>query len=205
VRANYAYVAAEEAGLWIVNVQNPAAPVHVATVNTPDRARKVVLQGDYAYVADGESGLQVISVVDPVTAHLVGEGFDTIGDAAGIAVAGDYAYVADGDAGLAVINVADPEFPGIVGSLPLPGRTVDVLLRDHYVYLAAEEAGVHLSSIALPDLPGLVASVSLPGFSTGLELGPAGEVLIATRDGGLVVARLEPAHRFYLPVILKKR
>jgi len=82
---------------------------------------------------------------------------------------------------------------------------VDLLLHDNYVYLAAEAAGVHLGSVAVPELPSLVASVSIPGFSTGLELGAAGEILVAARDGGLVVTRVQPAHCVYLPVVLRKR
>ena len=53
--------------------------------------------GNYAYVALDAAGLAVIDVSNPANPVRVG-GYDTSGNAFGVAVSGNYAYVADGDA-----------------------------------------------------------------------------------------------------------
>jgi len=71
-------------------------------------------QPHYAYVADKGAGLQVIDVSDLANPQRVG-GYDTSGDACGVAVSGNYAYVADYSAGLQVIEVSNPTNPQRVG------------------------------------------------------------------------------------------
>jgi hypothetical protein len=74
-------------------------------------------------VADGYAGgLQVIDVSDPANPQRVG-GYDTSGEAQGVAVSGHYAYVADGYAGgLQVIDVSDPANPQRVGGYDTSGE-----------------------------------------------------------------------------------
>jgi hypothetical protein len=79
-------------------------------------------------VADGEAGLQVIDVSNPADPQRVG-GYDTSGEARGVAVSGNYAYVAArsgvhapmGDAGLQVIDVSNPADPQRVGGYDTEG------------------------------------------------------------------------------------
>ncbi|MBM4431219.1 MAG: hypothetical protein FJ026_12865 [Chloroflexi bacterium] len=63
---------------------------------------------------------------------------------------------------------------------------------------------MYVASVSTPELPSLLTSLAIPGFSSGLALGPTHEILIAARDGGLVVAKMQPPHRMYLPVVLKR-
>ncbi len=55
----YAYVAAGSAGLIVIDVSNPAAPVQVGAVDTAGDARGVALAGTHAYVADAWMGIAV--------------------------------------------------------------------------------------------------------------------------------------------------
>ena len=80
----------------------------------------MAVSGNYAYVADGDAGLQVIDVSNPANPQRVG-GYDTSGDAQGVAVSGNYAYVADGGAGLQVIDVSNPANPQRVGGYDTSG------------------------------------------------------------------------------------
>ena len=63
---------------------------------------------NYAYVADGPAGLQVIDVSNPTNCVLV-SGYNTSGNARGVAMVADRFYVADGAAGLVVL----PTLPNV--------------------------------------------------------------------------------------------
>ena len=65
VDGTYAYVADSEAGLRVVNIANPAAPVEVGFYDTPGYAESVAISGTHAYVADYDAGLRVVSIANP--------------------------------------------------------------------------------------------------------------------------------------------
>jgi hypothetical protein len=54
-----AYVA-DGYSVRVIDVSNPASPVELGALNTPDLAWAVEVVGDLAYVADGSSGLRII-------------------------------------------------------------------------------------------------------------------------------------------------
>jgi len=56
----YVYVAAGAGGLRVFDVSNPAAPVEVASYDTPGSAERVVVAGDSIYIADGPGGLAIL-------------------------------------------------------------------------------------------------------------------------------------------------
>jgi putative ABC transport system permease protein len=116
VAGNFAYVADTDAGLKVINVSNPAAPVVVGTADTPGIAYAVAVAGSYAYVADAAAGLQVINISTPSAPVIVGTA-DTPGLAYGVALAGSYAYVADEFAGLTVVSITNPSFPHVVSGV----------------------------------------------------------------------------------------
>ncbi len=62
VSEGYAYVAAWENGLQVIDITNPQSPAIAGSVDTPGKATDVYVSGSYAYVADNESGLQVIDI-----------------------------------------------------------------------------------------------------------------------------------------------
>lgn len=59
VDGNYAYVAAEGAGLRVIDVSNPASPQEVGYYDGPSDARGVVAVGGYAYVTERADGLTI--------------------------------------------------------------------------------------------------------------------------------------------------
>ena len=64
---NYAYVAARDSGVHIVDVTNAASPVKIKTIKTP-RARGVAISGTNLYVAASDSGMGLIDISDPTNA-----------------------------------------------------------------------------------------------------------------------------------------
>ena len=71
VVGSYAYVAAQSAGLLVVDVSDPGAPFLVGSVATTS-ATDVDVNGSYAYVADGAGGLRVIDISTPQNPQVVG-------------------------------------------------------------------------------------------------------------------------------------
>ena len=65
------YIAAETAGLLVVDVSDPAQPIQAGAHQTQELAHGVALAGDYAYIAGRR--LQVLNVSEPATAVAVYE------------------------------------------------------------------------------------------------------------------------------------
>jgi hypothetical protein len=149
VVGNYAYVTLGEAGLAVIDVSIPAAPLHVGSYNTSKDANRVAVSGGYAYVADREAGLQVIDVSDPTNCVAVG-GYDTSGSAAGVAISGNYAYIADYSDGLQVIDVSDPTKCVWVGGCDTDGCAIGVAVSGNYAYVADLTTGLQVIDVSDP-------------------------------------------------------
>lgn len=143
VAGDYAYVAAGDAGVRVVNVANPSAPVETGHAELPGTARDLDVVGHYAYVAADEAGVQVVDVSDPARPVVVGA-FDAAAPTQSVAVAGGYAYVAAGKAGLRVLDISDPTHPREVGFYVTPGWVNGVTLADGYIFVADVEQGLYV-------------------------------------------------------------
>ncbi len=87
---------ADDDGLRVIDVSNPAAPVEIGALDTPDCAYDVEVVGDLAYVADSRiSGLRVIDVSNPAAPVEIGALDTPESSARDVEVVGGLAYVAD--------------------------------------------------------------------------------------------------------------
>jgi len=141
VQGQYAYVAAQEGGLIILDVSDPANPVRVSSHETSGPAQCVAAAGNHAYVADGSAGLQVIDVSDPANPMHVG-GYITSGSFSGVSVAGNHAYLAGSRQegatwtnGVQVIDISDPANPVRVGGYDTSGYAQGVAVAGNYAYV----------------------------------------------------------------------
>jgi hypothetical protein len=107
---HYAYVAAE-AGLVVVDLNDPLRPRHVTTVSLPD-ARASALQFRYLWVTTAR-GLEVLDVTKLDQPRLVEGATVPLVDARRVYVARTYAYVAAKRDGLVIVDVKRPEQPRI--------------------------------------------------------------------------------------------
>ncbi|MDZ4376306.1 MAG: hypothetical protein U1C74_33400 [Phenylobacterium sp.] len=107
---HYAYIAAE-AGLVVVDLNDPLKPRHVTTVALPD-ARASALQFRYLWVTTAR-GLEVLDVTRLDQPRLVEGATVPLVDARRIYVARTYAYVAAKRDGLVIVDVKNPEQPRI--------------------------------------------------------------------------------------------
>jgi hypothetical protein len=183
----YAYVAANEAGLRIVDVTDPNAPTEVKSypiaghhVTSVAVARPLALPDrQYAYLGTQLGRFQVLDVTNPAAPVVLG-GFDFPAEAAihDIAVHGGTAYLAT-ETGLAVVDIADPAPPTLVDVAATPKPALSVAVMGNRVYVAAGDAGLftfrHGAMIA-----GRVASrygTTFPGVALAVDNG-----LTATPD-----------------------
>ena len=60
VRGSYAYVAAGDGGLRVVDISNPAAPREAGYYDTQGWTQEVALAGDDIYLADDPGGLLIL-------------------------------------------------------------------------------------------------------------------------------------------------
>jgi hypothetical protein len=89
----YAYVAASQAGLRIIEVTDPEHPTEVGAIEVTGGAYDVAVADAYGYVAAGGGGLRVISIADPSEPEEVNALAMPV-NVHRIAVAGDYAFLA---------------------------------------------------------------------------------------------------------------
>jgi hypothetical protein len=113
---HYAYIVCD-AGIVIVDLDNPLAPQKVGVFNPPGlrHPRKIVFQFRYGFVID-DDGMKVVDVTDPKKPVLVERLGDIpaaapISDARDIYLCRTYAYVAAGKEGLTIFNVERPLEP----------------------------------------------------------------------------------------------
>ncbi|RAK68557.1 hypothetical protein [Phenylobacterium kunshanense] len=105
---HYAYIAAD-AGLVVVDLDNPLQPRHVTTVALPD-PRGSALQFRYLWVTTAR-GLEVLDVTKLDQPRHLPEATVPIADARKLYIARTYAYVAAKSQGLVIVNVTNPERP----------------------------------------------------------------------------------------------
>ncbi|NVM77970.1 hypothetical protein FHW83_003794 [Duganella sp. SG902] len=149
-----AYIAAD-AGMVIVDLDDPLKPRHLATIPL-DGARASALQFRYLFVTD-RSGLRVVDVTLPAKPALL-PGRVALDDARKVYVARTYAYVAAGKQGLAIIDVEKPAEPKVYQMFNADGKLNDA--RDVIVgstnaslfgYVADGANGLKVLQLTAPD------------------------------------------------------
>jgi hypothetical protein len=135
-----AYLACEQMGLIVYNLNNPDSTALVGSADTPANARDVFVTGGHAYVADGLGGLVIIDLSDHDSLAIVGQ-HDTPGYAQGIFIEDSLCYIADREGGMQVFNISDPEDPRPYGELATP-YSYNVVLWNGLIYLVDRDLGL---------------------------------------------------------------
>ncbi len=169
VVGNLAFVADVDAGLEVIDVSDPAAPVRVGGYNTIGQAWDVHVAGNLAGVADGYYGLQLIDVSNPAAPRRLG-GCDTSGTAEAVRIVGDLAYVADGESGLQVIDVSNPAAPRRIGGYDTVGRAKAVRVVGNVAYVADYTAGLQLIDVGNPAAPRRLGGFDTVGTAEDLDV-----------------------------------
>ncbi len=133
MRSNYAFVAEGTAGLEIINIANPAAPVSVAWRETGGNAQGGFVRSNLVFLADGPAGLTILRLLSPEYPYLVGS--YGAGNAQVVFVLGDRAYVAYGTGGLQVFSVSAFGYYSWVEGYSVPGDAITVQVSGDYAYV----------------------------------------------------------------------
>ncbi|MFA7331388.1 MAG: T9SS type A sorting domain-containing protein [Candidatus Delongbacteria bacterium] len=179
VDGDRAYLAANFAGLCIVDVSDPVHPLRLGTLPSLE-AQAVALQGQLAYLADREAGLRVIDVSDPALPRQTGH-LPSLDKTLDVIVRDSLAFVADGSAGLRVVNLSSGT-PTPLGRYNTRGYAGGLALLDSMVYVADGDSGLCLVSVLFPQWPHELGFVDTPGFATALCL--EGTLAYLADDGG---------------------
>jgi len=168
VSGNYVYVAAGGAGLLVIDVSSPVAPVQVGAYQTY-YAADVAVSGSYVCLVGGElPGFQVLDVSDPASPTCVGT-IKKTGVPQGVAVSGNYAYVAAGPSGLIVVNISNASSPSTVAQYITGVWVYKVAVVAGYAYLAGN-SGLHVIDIMNPASPILIGSCRDVGYAAGMAV-----------------------------------
>jgi hypothetical protein len=185
VSGTTAYVADGTAGLQIIDISNPAAPVLRGTCDTPGSAYGVAVSGSTAYVADDVAGLQVVDVTNPAVPILKGA-YDTPGNAVAVAVSGATAYVADAASGLMIIDVSNPAAPVLKGAYDTPGFAFGVAVSGTTAYVGDDSYGLRIIDVSNPAAPVLKGTCDTPGSAKGVAISGT-TAYVADLSSGLAV------------------
>ncbi len=101
----WAYIIAD-AGLVVVNIDDPLAPKVVATLPL-NNGHSVQQQFRYLWVTDAD-GLKAVDITDPTAPKLAGKVIP-LKEARRLHLARTYAYVAAGSEGIAIVDITHPE------------------------------------------------------------------------------------------------
>ena len=190
IHGSYAFVAGGQAGLHIVNISNPAAPILVNMIATAMYTKCIDIVAtivdsqpyDIALVSEGVDGLVTFDVTDPENAEIAMEAVTTIG------VQGMYVqtfpdlqepyivYMCETWHGLRILE----EITDLAGGLEYwgvfsytQGYAMDVEVVDGYAYVADDEMGLAVLDVRVlePGAVQMVAREDTPGNALAVTLG----------------------------------
>ena len=182
----FLYLAVNASGLQVVDVTDPALPVHRATLATGGRALGLDLAGTNLYLTDG-TGLQIIDISRPWSPQKLSS-LPLIYQATAVKVVGSLAYVTDELGGLDVIDVSDPLHPRWTANCPF-GWTVGlanaVTVSDRYAFVSTHHSGgIRVVDLNSPAQPTLIGTGTARGWS-GAVVAVGNYVYLADGTGPL--------------------
>lgn len=200
---SYAYVAAEDRGLRIVDLSDPDEPEEIAAYlpehapgdpsddtefryypNAPS-AWAVTLDDETAYLSL-DNGIQVLDVSDPSDPRPIGR-YDHSERAMQTVLRDDLLYAAFDD-GLRVLDVEDPTAPRLIGHVDTPSYARDVALGDSQVYVADLTGGLVVVDVTDPSAPRKLTTTPIErGRLVDVFYDGAGRVFAGATTAGLRV------------------
>ena len=162
VSGNYAYVAARDSGIYVVDVTNAASPVKLNSLKIA-RANGLLCSGNYLYVAAGDSGLGIFNITSPATPALVA--FSHPGGQTGenVALAGNVLGLTDYSK-ILFFDITTPASPAARGTTTV-FRTGDegFAIAGNYAYVPDGDT-LKIFGIANLLAPSMVSSIYTGGY-----------------------------------------
>lgn len=195
IDGNAAYLALGRAGLAIVDVSNPEAPLQLSIFDTPGDAKAVAVSGRYAYLADGDQGLWLVDISQLSSPQEVGVYRDAR-QVLDVQVVNDRVYLAAGRDGLKILNVEindhHARFVEIGGYNPGPGIQ-KVTVVGNIAYLLASDRTLRVFRVSRPTQVEELAVINLEFDASTLQVEGQRLYLAAGRNGVLIFDISNPA------------
>jgi len=135
VKGNYAYCAASAAGLDIIDISNPSAPVIIGNCDLPGYATYVALSGKYAYVANSTEYVQVVDISNPASPKKVGTA-KTENTVVFVLVSGKYLFASTYGYGVYIFDISNPKAPVKKGTYTSNAYvTKDIVVSGNTMYV----------------------------------------------------------------------
>lgn len=160
----YAYIAAESAGLKIVDIQDPSSLEVVGSLNINSDVIDVDVDGSYAYLAVtppgadvlGEQGLYVVDVSDPahptlaatVNTPIARRHQDDNADVSGVDVRAGLAFLYGAWRDTLVYDVGDPTSPVYVATIERRQFLSEVAFEGENAFFAERNAGLQVVDLS---------------------------------------------------------
>jgi len=141
--------------LQVVDMSNPASPMHLGTYHASGYVGATVAHGDFVYVANSAVGLEVVDIGDPHDPRSLG-GFDS-DSAFDLAEANGYLFAGDHQ-GLKIFSLVHPEAPELVTSLTGLGKVSSLAAAGDFVYLVSDRARFQVVDVRDPQAPVVVGA-----------------------------------------------
>ncbi len=156
IKGNYVFVAAEAAGLQVIDyTTTPYASIVATLPGFVNYTMDIIIDGDYAYVSDGTAGqfgLKVVNIADPFNPYIVSAA--SIEDyTLAMFKKGNYVYTALGPAGINIVDVSDVDNPFLIGVYDTPRWANDVSVFGNFAYVADGSYSLQILDVSNPEAP----------------------------------------------------
>ncbi|MEQ9206746.1 MAG: GC-type dockerin domain-anchored protein [Phycisphaerales bacterium] len=172
-----AYLADGAAGIRILDVGDPAAPVLLGSYLGSGSFYGVTVAGDIVYANSANQSfpggtLHIFDASDPASPSPLHLFPSPDGGAGAVAVSGDTACMIDSSAnGVFVFDVSDPAVFDFVGSYDTAGQNlIGVCVEGDRAYVIDQFTGLHIVDVSNPASPSLLGSYNAPGQEAELAV-----------------------------------
>ena len=210
IEGDVVYIA-NERGLLLVGVADPANPVYLGHINFTGwqtggaQSEEVAVGGGYAFIPN-QHELVVINVSDPRQPSIAAV-LDTgqVGSE-GLALYSNYLFMChqDSENALWVVDVSDPGHPRYVGGYKMAVQPFRMTAANNELYVGARGAGALVLDLKNPVSPVFAGEADTPGLAH--EVAATNDLLVvaddsgglllfdrrALRDGAATTATIEP-------------
>ncbi len=178
-----AFVTARGAGLYIVDISDPAQPALIRQLRMPGESfEDSEFRNDELIISAHRAGLYFVDMTDPGEPELTGT-YDEMTNCWELDLVGDLLYVADGEGGLVIIRLADEI--EVLSRTETSGTAIDVKVSGDQCAIATGATGVDLFDISDPTEPILLSTMDTPTYAG--HIGFDGDLIaVADWDEALV-------------------
>ncbi len=169
VTGNLALVCAQEIGLRVLNLTNPAAPsLHTLYAPGTFWEDAQFLDNQTAVVCMGNEGAGVLSLASPTSPSLLGSHATGFTYTRACVLTATHAYFAD-DTGIVIYSISGNTL-SYVSALATNDAVVDIQYAPDRIYAAMGAAGVAIIDVSSPTTPAMLGQFTTSGLASKLSI-----------------------------------